>query len=133
MFKLKFIILTAISLAISGCSWSSGNAPAPKKINQKPPVQKPALNGSLRGVILDVAYQDGKYCGGRLYFSAGDTVYVRVSNNYIADMILIKSGDSRKSAVRKFKQKVAAKNTQKQEPTKKIVIDVPKSENISFD
>ena len=95
MFKLKFITLTAISLAISGCSWSSGNAPAPKKINQKPPVQKPALNGSLRGVILDVAYQDGKYCydissidasngklpsskycGGRLYFPAGDTVYV---------------------------------------------------------
>ena len=92
MFKLKFITLTAISLAISGCSWSSGNAPAPKKINQKPPVQKPALNGSLRGVILDVAYQDGKYCydissidasnvnlrgvkfcGCSLYFSAGYT------------------------------------------------------------
>ena len=48
-------------------------------------------------------------------------------------MILIKNGDSRKSAVRKSKQKVATKNTQKQEPTKKIVIDVPKSENISFD
>ena len=151
MFRLKFLNLVAVLLVFSGCAFFEQKPPP--KVVQKPVVQKPApAKGSLRGVISSVTYDggrycydiksidvsngklpSGKYCADKFYFSSGDTVYASVSGGLVTEMLLIKSGDSRKTAIRKTKQKVATKNTQQQEPTKKIVIDVPKSENISFD
>ncbi len=155
MFRLKFLNLAAVLLVFSGCAFFE-KKPAPK-IVQKPVVQKPApVKGSLRGVISSVTYDggrycydiksidvsngklpSGKYCADKFYFSSGDTVYASVSGGLVTEMLLIKSGTHhvthKVKKAPKFKSPSSTKSPQQQESNKKILIDVPKSENISFD
>ncbi|MGP1532668.1 MAG: hypothetical protein ACTTJF_01230 [Campylobacter sp.] len=155
MFRLKFLNLAAVLLVFSGCAFFE-KKPAPK-IVQKPVVQKPApVKGSLRGVISSVTYDggrycydiksidvlngklpSGKYCADKFYFSSGDTVYARVSGGFVTEMLLIKSGTHhvthKVKKTPKIKSPSPAKSPQQEESNKKILIDVPKSENISFD
>jgi len=155
VFRLKFLNLAAVLLVFSGCAFFE-KKPAPK-IVQKPVVQKPApVKGSLRGVISSVTYDggrycydiksidvsngklpSGKYCADKFYFSSGDTVYASVSGGLVTEMLLIKSGTyhvtHKVKKTPKFKSTSPAKSPQQEENNKKILIDVPKSENISFD
>lgn len=155
MFRLKFLNLAAVLLVFSGCAFFE-KKPAPKII-QKPVAQKPVpVKGSLRGVISSVTYDggrycydiksidvsngklpSGKYCADKFYFSSGDTVYASVSGGLVTEMLLIKSGahhvTHKAKKVAKFKSANSVKSPQQQESNKKILIDVPKSENISFD
>ena len=155
MFRLKFLNLAALLLVFSGCAFFE-KKPAPKII-QKPVAQKPVpVKGSLRGVISSVTYDggrycydiksidvsngklpSGKYCADKFYFSSGDTVYASVSGGLVTEMLLIKSGahhvTHKAKKVAKFKSANSVKSPQQQESNKKILIDVPKSENISFD
>ena len=155
MFRLKFLNLAAVLLVFSGCAFFE-KKPAPKVV-QKPIVQKPApAKGSLRGVISSVTYDggrycydiksidvsngklpSGKYCADKFYFSSGDTVYTSVSGGLVTEMLLIKSGTHhvthKVKKMPKFKSPSPAKSPQQEENNKKILIDVPKSENISFD
>lgn len=155
MFRLKFLNLAAVLLVFSGCAFFE-KKPAPKII-QKPVVQKPApVRGSLRGVISSVTYDggrycydiksidtsngklpSGKYCADKFYFSSGDTVYASVSGGLVTEMLLIKSGahhvTHKTKKAPKFKSPSSIKSPQQQESNKKILIEVPKSENISFD
>ena len=154
MSRLKFLNLAAVLLVFSGCALFN-QKPAPKIVKQ--PAQKQApLKGSLRGVISSVTYDGGKYCyeirsidtsNGKLpsgeycadkfYFSSGDTVYAGVSGGLVTEMLLIKSGTHhvthKVNKTPKFKSTSPAKSPQQQENNKKILIEVPKSENISFD
>ena len=77
----------------------------------------------------------GKYCADKFYFSGGDTVYASVSGGVITEMLLVKSGanHTHEAKTSKFKNQGLAKSPQQQENNKKILIDVPKNENISFD
>nr|WP_315064177.1 hypothetical protein [uncultured Campylobacter sp.] len=79
----------------------------------------------------------GKYCADKFYFSSGDTVYVSVSGGLVTEMLLIKSGAHhvmhKAKKASKFKSPSSTKSSQQQESNKKILIEVPKSENISFD
>ncbi len=155
MFRLKFLNLVAVLLVFSGCAFFEQKPPP--KVVQKPVVQKPApAKGSLRGVISSVTYDggrycydiksidvsngklpSGKYCADKFYFSSGDTVYASVSGGLVTEMLLIKSGahhvTHKVKKVAKFKSTNSVKSPQQQESNKKILIDVPKSENISFD
>ena len=155
MFRLKFLNLAAVLLVFSGCAFFE-KKPAPKII-QKPVAQKPVpVKGSLRGVISSVTYDggrycydiksidvsngklpSGKYCADKFYFSSGDTVYASVSGGLVTEMLLIKSGahhvTHKAKKVAKFKSANSVKSPQQQESNKKILIEVPKSENISFD
>ena len=155
MFRLKFLNLAAVLLVFSGCAFFE-KKPAPKII-QKPVAQKPVpVKGSLRGVISSVTYDggrycydiksidisngklpSGKYCADKFYFSSGDTVYASVSGGLVTEILLIKSGTHhvmhKAKKVAKFKSANSVKSPQQQESNKKILIDVPKSENISFD
>lgn len=155
MFRLKFLNLAAVLLVFSGCVFFE-KKPAPK-IVQKPVVQKPApVKGSLRGVISSVTYDggrycydiksidisngklpSGKYCADKFYFSSGDTVYASVSGGLVTEMLLIKSGTHhvvhKVKKTPKFKSPSSTKSPQQEESNKKILIEVPKSENISFD
>jgi len=155
VFRLKFLNLAAVLLVFSGCAFFE-KKPAPKII-QKPVAQKPVpVKGSLRGVISSVTYDggrycydiksidvsngklpSGKYCADKFYFSSGDTVYASVSGGLVTEMLLIKSGahhvTHKAKKVAKFKSANSVKSPQQQESNKKILIDVPKSENISFD
>lgn len=155
MFRLKFLNLAAVLLVFSGCAFFE-KKPAPKII-QKSVVQKSApVKGSLRGVISNVTYDggrycydiksidtsngklpSGKYCADKFYFSSGDTVYASVSGGLVTEMLLIKSGahhvTHKAKKTPKFKSTSLAKSPQQEESNKKILIEVPKSENISFD
>ena len=150
VFRLKFLNLATVLLVFSGCAFFEQKSP-PKV------VQKPApVKGSLRGVISSVTYDggkycydiksidvsngklpSGKYCADKFYFSGGDTVYASVSGGLITEMLLIKSGTHyvthKVNKTPKFKSTSPAKSPQQQESNKKILIEVPKSENISFD
>ena len=68
-------------------------------------------------------------------FSGGDTVYASVSGGVITEMLFVKSGanHTHEAKTSKFKNQGLAKSPQQQENNKKILIDVPKNENISFD
>ncbi|WP_241091490.1 hypothetical protein [Campylobacter showae] len=155
VFRLKFLNLATVLLVFSGCAFFEQKSPP--KVVQKPVVQKPApVKGSLRGVISSVTYDggkycydiksidvsngklpSGKYCADKFYFSGGDTVYASVSGGLITEMLLIKSGTHyvthKVNKTPKFKSTSPAKSPQQQESNKKILIEVPKSENISFD
>ena len=155
MFRLKVLNLAAVLLVFSGCAFFE-KKPAPK-IVQKPAIQKPApVKGSLRGVISSVTYDgdrycydiksidvsnsklpSGKYCADKFYFSSGDTVYASVSGGLVTEMLLIKSGTHhvthKVKKTPKFKSTSPEKSPQQEESNKKILIEVPKSENISFD
>ena len=147
MFRLKFLNLAAVLLVFSGCAFFE-KKPAPKII-QKPVAQKPVpVKGSLRGVISSVTYDGGRYCydiksidvsNGKLPSGkyCADTVYASVSGGLVTEMLLIKSGahhvTHKAKKVAKFKSANSVKSPQQQESNKKILIDVPKSENISFD
>ena len=155
VFRLKFLNLATVLLVFSGCAFFEQKSPP--KVVQKPVVQKPApVKGSLRGVISSVTYDggkycydiksidvsngklpSGKYCADKFYFSSGDTVYASVSGGLVTEMLLIKSGahhvTHKAKKVAKFKSANSVKSPQQQESNKKILIDVPKSENISFD
>ena len=155
MFRLKFLNLAAVLLVFSGCAFFEQKPPP--KVVQKPVAQKPApVKGSLRGVISSVTYDggrycydiksidvsngklpSGKYCADKFYFSSGDTVYASVSGGLVTEMLLIKSGAHhvmhKVNKTPKFKSTSPTKSPQQQESNKKILIEVPKSENISFD
>lgn len=155
MFRLKFLNLAAVLLVFSGCAFFEQKPPP--KVVQKPVVQKPApVKGSLRGVISSVTYDggrycydiksidisngklpSGKYCADKFYFSSGDTVYASVSGGLVTEMLLIKSGTHhvmhKAKKAPKFKSPSSTKSSQQEENNKKILIEVPKSENISFD
>ena len=140
--RLKFLNLASVLLVFSGCAFFN-QKPAPKIVKQ--PTQKQApIKGSLRGVISSVTYDGGKYCyeirsidtsNGKLPSGeyCADKFYF--SGGVITEMLLVKSGanHTHEAKTSKFKNQGLAKSPQQQENNKKILIDVPKNENISFD
>ena len=154
MSKLKFIVLAFTAFLFSGCAdfifWDS---PVRKTVVKKPkpaPVQLPS--GSIRGVIKNVSYQDsgycyeisaldaangklpsGIYCADKFYHNVGDTVYAGVKNGKIASMLLIDSRNLKSSQSSKSNKTNIVKTDKKRDLGKKSSIDIPKSQNISFD
>lgn len=153
MSALKLSAFLIITLFFSGCAEIFGTQkPTPPKTVVKQP-QIPAKNGIIKGVITDLTYSDngwcydissvdttnsklnsGKFCSDKHYFSTNDLIYATIVNNRIKSMDLIRSNNTKsQKTYRNLDSAKIQKSPANRISGKKNIVEVPKTEKISFD
>ncbi|MGP1485468.1 MAG: hypothetical protein ACTTJC_05210 [Campylobacter sp.] len=152
MSKRNLLNLILIAVFSSGCA-SFWGTKTPKYQPAKAQISKPKPlpNGFVKGVIQSVSYQNGVYCydiksvdtsnnklqsgvycADKLYAQSGDLIYASVRNGKIFSILTINQSKNSKFAPKKPKTNIV-KTDKKRDISKKSNINVPQSQNISFD
>lgn len=150
MSKLKLISCSVLTVFFAGCfDMGAKVANLPARQSNQPVIQKMQ---NIRGVIQSVSFSengwcydiksidtsnnklsDGKFCGDKHYFNAGDLVYANIFADKIKNMHLIQSNYENSKKPYKNLNSSSKNSNFKRAINKKQIIQLPKNEKISFD